>query len=70
MTAPIPSKEHITVAFAANFQYQYIQFTNITQLSRYYAINQISRDQRDTDLLHRREERLVFYRSFANMLDA
>ncbi|XP_045450445.1 uncharacterized protein LOC123659241 [Melitaea cinxia] len=66
--APVPNNEHINLLFSANFQYQYLQFMNISELSRYYFINEVSREERDADLLARRDERLTFYRSVSNML--
>ncbi|KAI8434499.1 hypothetical protein MSG28_012510 [Choristoneura fumiferana] len=39
--------------------YQYVQFQNISQLSQYYFIKQVSREQRDAELAARRDERLV-----------
>ncbi|XP_072938394.1 uncharacterized protein [Epargyreus clarus] len=68
---PMPMREkYINMAFGLNFQYQYIHFDNITALSRYYFIKTVSREQRDAELLLRRDERLTFYRSTADMLDA
>ncbi|KAI8434504.1 hypothetical protein MSG28_012510, partial [Choristoneura fumiferana] len=43
----------------AKRQYQYVQFQNISQLSQYYFIKQVSREQRDAELAARRDERLV-----------
>ncbi|XP_050350339.1 uncharacterized protein LOC126773427 [Nymphalis io] len=66
--APVPNDDHISLVFAINFQYQYVQFTNITELSRYYFIKEVSREERDADLESRRDERLIFYKSVSNML--
>ncbi|XP_039758673.1 uncharacterized protein LOC120632749 isoform X2 [Pararge aegeria] len=67
--APVPNEDHINLLFSANFQYQYLQFQNISQLSQYYFINTVSREQRDADILSRREERIVFYKSVADLLE-
>ncbi|RVE47600.1 hypothetical protein evm_007697 [Chilo suppressalis] len=69
-TTPVPNKDHINFAFAANFQYQYIQFQNISNLSQYYAIKTVSREQREADLLARRDERPIFYKSVTDMLNS
>ncbi|XP_013200802.2 uncharacterized protein LOC106143301 [Amyelois transitella] len=66
---PVPTKEKLGLSFAANFQYQYSQFTNITQLSQYYVFNQISREQREADWAARRDERLTFYTAVADLLN-
>ncbi|XP_023936374.2 uncharacterized protein LOC112044686 [Bicyclus anynana] len=66
---PVPSEDHINLLFACNFQYQYLQFQNITELSRYYFINTVSREQRDAELVSRRDERIVFYRAMAELLE-
>ncbi|CAH2087608.1 unnamed protein product [Euphydryas editha] len=68
LAAPVPNKDHISLIFAANFQYQYLQFMNISELSRYYFIKEVSREERDADILARSDERLTFYKSVANML--
>ncbi|KAJ8714697.1 hypothetical protein PYW07_002922 [Mythimna separata] len=67
-STPIHAEDYISLAFAANFQYQYIQFTNITQLSRYYFIKTVSREQREADIAARKDERLTFYTAVADML--
>lgn len=41
MSAPIQNQDQVALLFAANFQWQYVQFTNITQLSQYYFIKQV-----------------------------
>ncbi|XP_047506219.1 uncharacterized protein LOC125050416 [Pieris napi] len=69
MTSPIPTKDHVNLAFILNFQYQYMQFQNISQLSQYYIIKDVSREEREADWASRYDERLVFYNSFADMLD-
>ncbi|XP_047996053.1 uncharacterized protein LOC125233925 isoform X2 [Leguminivora glycinivorella] len=56
--------------YGATYKYQYVQFTNITQLSRYYVINTVSREQRNADAAGRREERVLFYRSVAEVMDS
>ncbi|XP_038222136.1 uncharacterized protein LOC119839769 [Zerene cesonia] len=68
-SSPVPNRDHISLAFAANFQYQYLQFQNISELSRYYFIKEVSREQRDAELEARKDERLVFYRAVADMLE-
>ncbi|XP_050668083.1 uncharacterized protein LOC126967592 [Leptidea sinapis] len=69
-SAPIQTKEkYMSVAFVVNFQYIYSQFSNITQLSRYYFIKEVSREQRDAELAARKDERLVFYKAVADMLE-
>ncbi|XP_063829824.1 uncharacterized protein LOC135079167 [Ostrinia nubilalis] len=70
ISCPIANRDNIQVAFAANFQYQYLHFTNISQLSQYYPIKTVSREQRDADWQHRRDERIVFYRSLTEMLNS
>ncbi|XP_034833456.2 uncharacterized protein [Maniola hyperantus] len=67
--APVPNDDHINLLFSANYQYQYLQFQNISQLSQYYFINTVSREQRDADLESRRDERIVFYNSLADLLE-
>ncbi|KAM3965445.1 uncharacterized protein ACR2FA_000279 [Aphomia sociella] len=66
---PVPTPDYISLSFSGNFQYQYLQFQNISELSRYYAINDISREQRAANLAVRRDERLTFYRSLADLLN-
>ncbi|KAL0821268.1 hypothetical protein ABMA28_005868 [Loxostege sticticalis] len=70
LSTPVQNKDNVQFAFAANFQWQYTEFTNISQLSQYYFIKTVSREQREADLLHRRDERLTFYRSLTEMLTA
>nr|XP_049702425.1 uncharacterized protein LOC126055812 [Helicoverpa armigera] len=70
LSAPIKAEDYISLAFAANFQYQYVQFTNITQLSQYYFIKTVSREQREAEIAARRDERLTFYTAVADMLKA
>ncbi|XP_049871732.1 uncharacterized protein LOC126370740 [Pectinophora gossypiella] len=70
LTVPVPNKDKISLAFAANFQYQYVQFQNITELSQYYFIKQVAREERDAVMKKKRNERLTFYRAFANLLDS
>ncbi|KAI8434503.1 hypothetical protein MSG28_012510 [Choristoneura fumiferana] len=53
------NREKLNLNFLCNFQYQYVQFQNISQLSQYYFIKQVSREQRDAELAARRDERLV-----------
>lgn len=67
-SAPIKAEDYISLAFAANFQYQYVQFANITELSQYYFIKTVSREQREADIAARRDERLTFYTAVADML--
>ncbi|XP_026750035.2 uncharacterized protein LOC113510723 [Galleria mellonella] len=67
---PVPTPDYISLSFAANFQYQYGQFQNISELSRYYSYEDISREQRAADLATRKDERLIFYRAMADMLDS
>nr|XP_032514708.1 uncharacterized protein LOC116768158 [Danaus plexippus plexippus] len=67
--APVHVENYISLLFAANFQYQYLQIQNISSLSQYYFIKEVSREERDADLLSRRDERLVFYKSLADMLE-
>ncbi|CAG4940032.1 unnamed protein product [Parnassius apollo] len=69
MASPVPSDDYVSLAFAINFQYQYVQFQNITQLSQYYVINQVAREQRDVNIDERKDERLVFYKAAADMLE-
>ncbi|XP_063368157.1 uncharacterized protein LOC134656526 [Cydia amplana] len=69
-TAPIKNDDKVPLIFLFNFQYQYVQFTNITQLSQYYVINTVAREQRDADVAGRKDERIVFYRSVAEMMDS
>ncbi|XP_022129824.2 uncharacterized protein LOC111003552 [Pieris rapae] len=69
LTTPIPTKDHVNLAFLLNFQYQYMQFQNISQLSKYYIIKDVSREEREADWSSRYDERLVFYNSFADMLE-
>ncbi|XP_073959963.1 uncharacterized protein [Choristoneura fumiferana] len=69
-TSPIQNREKLNLNFLCNFQYQYVQFQNISQLSQYYFIKQVSREQRDAELAARRDERLVFYRAAAELMDA
>ncbi|XP_047996052.1 uncharacterized protein LOC125233925 isoform X1 [Leguminivora glycinivorella] len=69
-TTPIKNDDKVPLIFLFNFQYQYVQFTNITQLSRYYVINTVSREQRNADAAGRREERVLFYRSVAEVMDS
>ncbi|XP_059062243.1 uncharacterized protein LOC131855047 [Achroia grisella] len=66
---PVPTPDYISLSFAANFQYQYVQFQNISELSRYYVIEDISREQRAANLAVRKDERLTFYRAMSDMLD-
>ncbi|CAB3244848.1 unnamed protein product [Arctia plantaginis] len=68
LSAPIKAEDYISLAFAANFQYQYSQFQNISEVSRYYFIKTVSREQREADLEARKDERYTFYRSVADML--
>uniref|UniRef100_A0A2A4IWL5 Uncharacterized protein n=1 Tax=Heliothis virescens TaxID=7102 RepID=A0A2A4IWL5_HELVI len=68
LSAPIKAEDYISLAFAANFQYQYVEFTNITQLSQYYFIKTVSREQREAEIAARRDERLTFYTAVADML--
>ncbi|KAI5643900.1 DM4/DM12 family domain-containing protein [Phthorimaea operculella] len=65
---PVPMKEKISLAFAVNFQFQYVQFQNISELSRYYFYNTVSRQQRDYSIRKKRNERLIFYKAFENLL--
>ncbi|XP_072938393.1 uncharacterized protein [Epargyreus clarus] len=65
---PVPKDKNLV--FAINFQYQYIQFQNISQLSKYYFIKEVAREQRDADLVARKNERLAFYRSMADILNS
>lgn len=58
----------MSLAFAANFQYQYVQFQNISELSRYYFIKTVSREQREAEIAARKDERLTFYTAVADML--
>ncbi|GBP60352.1 hypothetical protein EVAR_91387_1 [Eumeta japonica] len=67
---PVPNDEHINLLFVANFQYQYLQFQNISELSQYYFIDTVSREQREADLNNRNDERLIFYKALEQMLDA
>ncbi|GBP60351.1 hypothetical protein EVAR_91386_1 [Eumeta japonica] len=67
---PVPNDEHINLLFVANFQYQYLQFQNISELSQYYFIDTVSREQREADLNNRKDERLIFYKALEQMLDA
>ncbi|CAG4935738.1 unnamed protein product [Colias eurytheme] len=67
---PVPNKDKISLAFAVNFQYQYLQFQNISEVSRYYFIKEVSREEREADLEARKDERLVFYRAVADMLES
>ncbi|CAK1542051.1 unnamed protein product [Leptosia nina] len=69
MSAPVKSKDYVSLAFVMNFQYQYIQFQNISQLSRYYIIKEVSREEREADILARKDERLIFYRAVAVLLE-
>ncbi|KAG6451069.1 hypothetical protein O3G_MSEX006920 [Manduca sexta] len=68
MSIPIQNNDNVALSFAANFQYQYVEFQNISELSQYYFIKQVSREQREADILSRRDERLIFYKSIAEML--
>ncbi|XP_013169756.1 PREDICTED: uncharacterized protein LOC106119377 [Papilio xuthus] len=68
MAVPIHNEDHVNLAFGINFQYQYIQFQNVSELSRYYFIKTVSREQRDLELKERSDERLVFYKAAADML--
>lgn len=67
--APVPNDDNISLLFGVNFQYQYLQFQNITQLSKYYFINTVSREERDADIAARRDERIVFYKAVAELLE-
>ncbi|XP_041980628.1 uncharacterized protein LOC121734214 [Aricia agestis] len=69
MSVPVPNDDKIPLLFALNFQYQYSQFQNITELSQYYFIKEVSREEREIDLENRGNERLVFYKSVADLLD-
>ncbi|XP_026741420.1 uncharacterized protein LOC113503580 [Trichoplusia ni] len=69
-STPIKAEDYISLAFAANFQYQYAQFQNISQLSQYYFIKTVSREQRDAELEARKDERLTFYTAVADMLNS
>ncbi|XP_035447422.2 uncharacterized protein LOC118274139 [Spodoptera frugiperda] len=68
LSAPIKSEDYVSLAFAANFQYQYVQFQNISELSRYYFIKTVSREQREAEIAARKDERLTFYTAVADML--
>ncbi|XP_075979525.1 uncharacterized protein LOC142978824 [Anticarsia gemmatalis] len=68
MSAPIKSEDYISLAFAANFQFQYLQFQNNTEISQHYFIKTVSREQREADILSRRDERLTFYKTAAEMM--
>ncbi|KAH9629737.1 hypothetical protein HF086_009864 [Spodoptera exigua] len=68
LSAPIKSEDYVSLAFAANFQYQYVQFQNISELSQYYFIKTVSREQREAELAARKDERLTFYTAVADML--
>ncbi|KOB77105.1 Uncharacterized protein OBRU01_04664 [Operophtera brumata] len=80
--SPVPNKDKIGLLFGVNFQYQYAQFTNISQLSQYYFIKRVTRELqnnlgRDEQPLRgqmntegRGDERLVFYKSIADMMTA
>ncbi|XP_022129899.2 uncharacterized protein LOC111003602 [Pieris rapae] len=69
-SAPIPNSDKIPINLVVSFQYQYVQYANISELSRYYFIKEISREERDADLVVRRDERLVFYQSAIEALDS
>ncbi|KAJ2949439.1 hypothetical protein O0L34_g15357 [Tuta absoluta] len=64
---PVPMKE-ISLAFGVNFQFQYVQFQNISELSRYYFYNTVSRQQREATLKEKRNERLTFYKAFEDLV--
>lgn len=66
--SPVKNTNKVDLIFGVNFQFQYLQIQNITQLSQYYFIKQVSREQRDADLVMRKDERLVFYRAMSEML--
>ncbi|XP_049871748.1 uncharacterized protein LOC126370754 [Pectinophora gossypiella] len=66
---PVKTVDDISLGFAINLQYQYAEITNISDLSQYYFIKEVSREQRDLDLECRRDERLVFYRAVTNLLE-
>ncbi|XP_068622745.1 uncharacterized protein [Battus philenor] len=68
MTTPVRSEDYINLVFAINFQYQYVQFQNISELSQYYFIKTVAREQRDMEVEERKDERLVFYKSVADLL--
>ncbi|XP_045538870.1 uncharacterized protein LOC106711489 isoform X2 [Papilio machaon] len=68
MAAPIHNEDHVNLAFGINFQYQYVQFQNVSELSQYYFIKTVSREQRNLELKERSDERLVFYKAAADML--
>ncbi|XP_028031449.1 uncharacterized protein LOC114243978 [Bombyx mandarina] len=69
-SSPIKTQDNVALLFAANFQYQYVQFANISELSQYYVYKEVTREQRDADIAARRDERYVFYKSFADLLTA
>ncbi|XP_026326162.1 uncharacterized protein LOC113234855 [Hyposmocoma kahamanoa] len=66
---PIKSEPYINLAFAANFQYQYTQFQNISQLSQYYFIKEVSREEREAESRSRKNERLTFYKAMIGLLE-
>ncbi|XP_072938503.1 uncharacterized protein [Epargyreus clarus] len=65
-TLPVPEN----LIFLINFQYQYLQFQNISELSQYYFIKEVDRVKRDADLEARKNERLAFYRSMAEIMNS
>lgn len=66
---PIKSEPFINLAFAANLQYQYAHFQNISDLSQYYFIKEVSREEREADIRSRRDERLTFYKALIGLLE-
>ncbi|XP_026326161.1 uncharacterized protein LOC113234854, partial [Hyposmocoma kahamanoa] len=68
-TMPVKTTDFVNLYFTANFQYQYLQFTNVSALSRYYFIKEVSREQREVVMKNQRDERIVFYESLADWLN-
>ncbi|KAI5643901.1 DM4/DM12 family domain-containing protein [Phthorimaea operculella] len=70
LSMPIPITDGIAVGYGANLQFQYQQIQNISELSQYYFIKTVAREERDLDVQHRADERLVFYKSVASLVDS
>ncbi|CAG9130159.1 unnamed protein product [Plutella xylostella] len=66
---PVPNEDMIGVIFGASFLYQYNQIQNISDISKYYPIKTISREQREAEWDRRRDERLTFYKAVEELLN-
>ncbi|CAK1542052.1 unnamed protein product [Leptosia nina] len=69
-SCPVPNKDMVPMSFVVSFQYQFVQFQNISELSKYYIIKEVSREERDANLVGRRDERQAFYTSVVDLMES